>query len=75
MYCSVYVFHPVIALLCIVLVFDPSYLKAGANMGSGRNSPANGLMKIAEKQFFVYWDEFHILDSLFLKVCRVFFFN
>lgn len=34
--------------------------------------PANSLIKIAEKQFFVNWGEFYILDSIFLKVYRVF---
>lgn len=35
MYCSVYVFHPFIALLCLVLMFDPSHLKAGARSQYG----------------------------------------
>lgn len=40
---------------------------------SYKYSPAKGLMKIVKNQFFVYWAEFHILDSLFLKVYRVLF--
>lgn len=35
----------------------------------------NSLMKIVENQFFVCWDKFHILASLFLKVYRFFKIN